>query len=87
MAKAPMPRRGEVWLVDFDPAVGAEIQKLRPAVVITMDAEAGDQARRPAGALPDRHAEEQSPIANIEVVKGPDRTAPIVLAATVEGFE
>jgi mRNA interferase MazF len=38
MAKVPMPRRGEVWLVDFDPAVGAEIQKLRPAVVISMDA-------------------------------------------------
>lgn len=37
MAKAPTPRRGEVWLVDFDPAIGAEIQKLRPAVVISMD--------------------------------------------------
>lgn len=37
MAKAPVPRRGEVWLVDFDPAIGAEIQKLRPAVVISMD--------------------------------------------------
>jgi len=27
------PKRGEVWLVDFDPAVGAEIRKLRPASV------------------------------------------------------
>jgi mRNA interferase MazF len=27
-----------VWLVDFDPAVGAEIQKVRPALVISVDA-------------------------------------------------
>src|SRR5262245_11171167 len=37
MAKVPVPKRGEVWLVDFDPSVGAEIQKLRPAVVINVD--------------------------------------------------
>lgn len=30
------PRRGEVWLARFDPAVGAEIQKLRPAVVMSV---------------------------------------------------
>jgi mRNA interferase MazF len=30
----PRPKRGEVWNVRFDPAVGAEIQKVRPAVVI-----------------------------------------------------
>ena len=32
------PRRGELWMVDFDPAVGAEIRKLRPAIVISVDA-------------------------------------------------
>jgi mRNA interferase MazF len=32
-----VPRRGEIWLVDFDPSVGAEINKLRPAVVISED--------------------------------------------------
>ena len=37
MAKAPTPNRGEIWLVDFDPAVGAEIQKVRPAIVISLD--------------------------------------------------
>lgn len=31
------PRRGEVYLVDFDPTVGAEIQKRRPALVIQND--------------------------------------------------
>lgn len=29
--------RGEVWLVDFDPAIGAEIAKVRPAVVVNRD--------------------------------------------------
>lgn len=37
MTTRPRPRRGEVWLVSFDPAVGAEIRKRRPAVVISMD--------------------------------------------------
>ena len=27
--------RGEVWLVSFDPAIGAEIRKTRPAVVLS----------------------------------------------------
>lgn len=37
MATVPTPKRGEVWLVDFDPSIGAEIRKIRPAVVISMD--------------------------------------------------
>jgi len=32
------PRRGEVWWVSFDPSVGGEIQKTRPAVVLSNDA-------------------------------------------------
>ncbi len=36
-ATVPPPKRGEIWLVDFDPSVGAEIQKIRPAVVISLD--------------------------------------------------
>jgi mRNA interferase MazF len=31
-------RRGEVWWVDFDPSVGGEIRKTRPAVIISNDA-------------------------------------------------
>ena len=38
MATVPTPKRGEVWLIDFDPSVGAEIQKARPALVISVDA-------------------------------------------------
>jgi mRNA interferase MazF len=30
--------RGEVWLVDFDPSVGGEIRKQRPAVIVSNDA-------------------------------------------------
>jgi len=37
MARARTPRRGEIWLIDFDPAVGAEIRKARPAVVMSLD--------------------------------------------------
>ena len=32
------PQRGEVWLVNFDPTIGAEIKKTRPAIVISSDA-------------------------------------------------
>ncbi len=30
--------RGEVWWVDFDPSLGGEIRKTRPAVVVSNDA-------------------------------------------------
>jgi mRNA interferase MazF len=30
--------RGEVWWVDFDPSLGSEIQKTRPAVIVSNDA-------------------------------------------------
>lgn len=31
-------RRGEVWWVNFDPSEGMEIQKRRPAVILTVNA-------------------------------------------------
>ena len=33
-----MMKRGEVWWVNFDPSVGGEIRKKRPAVIISNDA-------------------------------------------------
>ncbi len=30
--------RGEVWWVSFDPSIGGEIQKTRPAVIMSNDA-------------------------------------------------
>ena len=32
------PKRGEIWTVDFNPTIGAEIKKIRPAIVISSDA-------------------------------------------------
>lgn len=31
-------KRGDVWWVNFDPAVGGEIRKQRPAVIVSNDA-------------------------------------------------
>nr|WP_314629213.1 type II toxin-antitoxin system PemK/MazF family toxin [uncultured Noviherbaspirillum sp.] len=31
-------KRGEVWWVEFDPSVGSEIRKTRPAVIMSNDA-------------------------------------------------
>ena len=30
-------KRGEVWWVNFDPSIGGEIQKTRPAVIVSND--------------------------------------------------
>jgi len=38
-------KRGEIWLVNLDPTIGAEIRKTRPVVVVSSDA---------VGALPIR---------------------------------
>jgi mRNA interferase MazF len=38
IADRPQPRRGEIWWVNFDPTIGAEIRKSRPAVVVSSDA-------------------------------------------------
>ena len=31
-------KRGEIWLINLDPTVGAEIRKIRPAVIVSSDA-------------------------------------------------
>ncbi|MBM4295021.1 MAG: type II toxin-antitoxin system PemK/MazF family toxin [Deltaproteobacteria bacterium] len=30
--------RGEVWLINLDPAIGAELKKTRPAIIVNNDA-------------------------------------------------
>ena len=32
------PKRGEIWRVNFDPTIGTEIRKTRPAIVLSSDA-------------------------------------------------
>ncbi len=31
------PKRGEIWIIQFDPQIGSEIGKKRPAVVVNLD--------------------------------------------------
>lgn len=38
MTNLRSPQRGEIWLVNFDPTVGTEIKKTRPAIVINSNA-------------------------------------------------
>ena len=35
--KVDHPRRGDIYLVNFDPAIGAEIRKTRPALIVQND--------------------------------------------------
>jgi mRNA interferase MazF len=30
-------KRGEIWWVNFDPSIGSEIRKIRPAVIVSND--------------------------------------------------
>lgn len=38
-------KRGEVWWGEFDPAVGSEIRKTRPAIIVSNDAANRNLAR------------------------------------------
>ena len=38
-------KRGEVWWVEFDPSIGTEIRKTRPAVIVSNDAANRNLAR------------------------------------------
>jgi mRNA interferase MazF len=62
-------RRGEVWWVDFDPTQGAEIRKIRPAVVVTADGL--NRARRTVVVVP--------------LSSGPQPHPPIVVATPSAG--
>jgi mRNA interferase MazF len=35
VTRPPNPRRGDIWLANLDPTIGAEIQKTRPCVIIS----------------------------------------------------
>ena len=46
--------RGEVWWVEFDPAVGSEVRKTRPAVIVSNDAANRNLAQVVVVSLKDR---------------------------------
>jgi mRNA interferase MazF len=62
-------KRGEVWWVEFDPAVGSEIRKTRPAVIVSNDAANRNLAR----------------VVVIPVTSHPDRLYPGEAAITLNG--
>lgn len=35
--EAVSPSRGEIWMVNFDPTIGAEIKKIRPALLLSIN--------------------------------------------------
>ena len=37
MAKALAAKRGEIWMVNFNPSVGSETRKVRPAIIVGVD--------------------------------------------------
>ena len=37
MQNKKIPSRGEIWLVDFSPAVGSEIRDPHPALIVSVD--------------------------------------------------
>jgi len=37
MSQDDVPRRGDVWWIAFDPSLGGEIRKTRPAVIVSND--------------------------------------------------
>jgi mRNA interferase MazF len=38
-------KRGEIWWVEFDPSIGSEIRKTRPAIILSNDAANRNLAR------------------------------------------
>ncbi len=64
-------RRGEIWWVDLDPTRGGEINKTRPAVVLTVDSL--NRARRTVVVVP--------------LSTGPAPRPPIVVAAASAGAD
>jgi len=51
-------KRGEVWLVNFDPQIGSEIKKARPAVIV--EREPFTRLRRTVAVVPLSAAHDQT---------------------------
>lgn len=77
-AAVSLLRRGQIVLVSFDPAVGSETRKTRPAVLVSNNTSNGVAARRPQGT-----------VTVVPVTSNVARVLPfqVLLPATVTGLE
>ncbi|MEU4013664.1 type II toxin-antitoxin system PemK/MazF family toxin [Microbacterium sp. NPDC028030] len=71
-------RRGQIVLVSFDPAVGSEVRKTRPAVLVSNNTANDVAARRP-----------QATVTVVPVTSNVQRVLPfqVLLPAAVTGIE
>jgi mRNA interferase MazF len=67
-------RRGEVWWVTFDPSVGGEIRKRRPAMILSNDA-ANEHLNRVQVVPPTSSVERLYPSEAYVLLKGERRKA------------
>lgn len=74
----PLLRRGQIFLVSFDPSVGSEARKTRPAVLVSNNTANAVAARRPA-----------APVTVVPVTSNIARVLPfqVLLPAEATGME
>lgn len=82
------PRRGEVYLVNFDPTVGAEIQKTRPALIVQNDVANRHSAITIVAAISSRFEEPLYPTeVLVRVNEGGLRTNSVVLLNQIRSID
>ena len=85
--RVTFPRRGEVYLVSFDPTVGSEIQRTRPALILQNDIANRHSPITIVAAMTSQFAE---PLYPTEVLIAPPEgglTTPSVVGAVLLGME
>ncbi len=75
------PRRGEIYLVEFDPARGHEIQKTRPALIIQNDIGNRHSSVTIVAAITSKLSSMPYPV---EVVVAPTKTNGLTVASAIE---
>ena len=75
------PRRGDIYLVEFDPARGHEIQKTRPALVIQNDIGNRHSSVTIVAAITSRLSPTPYPV---EVIVAPTKTNGLTVASAIE---